>query len=117
MSSCLRNIYMVCIKFPSVGFLNFPLCLSNMVSNILMLITPNSPMLLVKFYCVFYLCSDLIVTRNEQKVITRFKLHLSSCFHKKGHGSLKYFFGIKMPRMHLVYILVSANTLWKSFLK
>ncbi|CAM8931696.1 unnamed protein product [Rhodiola kirilowii] len=37
---------------------------------------------------------DLIIARNDSSSISKFKSYLSSCFHMKDLGTLKYFLGI-----------------------
>ena len=39
---------------------------------------------------------DLIITENSIKAIANFKKHLSTCFHMKDLGALKYFLGIEV---------------------
>jgi hypothetical protein len=41
---------------------------------------------------------DLIIAGNTPSVIKRFKLYLSTCFHMKDLGVLKYFLGIEVAR-------------------
>jgi hypothetical protein len=41
---------------------------------------------------------DLIIAGNTSSAIKRFKLYLSTCFHMKDLGVLKYFFGIEVAR-------------------
>ena len=41
---------------------------------------------------------DLIISGNDSAAISRFKSYLSSCFHMKDLGSLKYFLGIEIAR-------------------
>lgn len=41
---------------------------------------------------------DLIIAGNDSAAIARFKAQLSSCFHMKDLGSLKYFLGIEIAR-------------------
>jgi len=41
---------------------------------------------------------DLIIAGNTSSIIKRFKLYLSTCFHMKDLGVLKYFLGIEVAR-------------------
>ena len=41
---------------------------------------------------------DLIIVGSSHDIIVRFKKYLSSCFHMKDLGLLKYFLGIKVAR-------------------
>ncbi|GJR90394.1 retrovirus-related pol polyprotein from transposon TNT 1-94 [Tanacetum coccineum] len=41
---------------------------------------------------------DLIVAGNRSDAITKFKVSMSSCFHMKDLGALKYFLGIEIAR-------------------
>ena len=41
---------------------------------------------------------DLVVTGSSSEVIQEFKTHLSSCFHMKDLGTLKYFLGLEVAR-------------------
>lgn len=56
------------------------------------------------FLCVVIYFDNLIITDNDSSAISRFKLHLSSCFYMKDHGFLKYFLGSKWLEIHLDYI-------------
>ena len=41
---------------------------------------------------------DLIIAGNTPSAIKHFKLYLSTCFHMKDLGVLKYFMGIKVAK-------------------
>ena len=46
---------------------------------------------------LFYI-DDLIIAGSSHDAIVRFKKYLSSCFHMKGMGILKYFLGIDVEQ-------------------
>ncbi|GAA0155475.1 transmembrane signal receptor [Lithospermum erythrorhizon] len=48
---------------------------------------------------------DLIISGNNSAALTLFKRYLSSCFHMKDLGILKYFLGIEVARGQEVHIL------------
>lgn len=48
------------------------------------------------FLCVLVYVDGLLVTGNSLDSITKFNEYLSSCFHMKDLGPLKYFLGIKV---------------------
>jgi len=39
---------------------------------------------------------DLIVVGNDSSAIQQFKVYLSTCFHMKDFGVLKYFLGVEV---------------------
>jgi hypothetical protein len=50
-----------------------------------------------ELYVLVYV-DDLIISGNNNKAIESFKSYLSTCFHMKDLGSLKYFLGIEVAR-------------------
>ncbi|KAA3456275.1 Retrovirus-related Pol polyprotein from transposon TNT 1-94 [Gossypium australe] len=51
----------------------------------------------VQIHVLVYV-DDLIISGNDVKIVQQFKEYLSSCFHMKHLGRLKYFWGIKVAR-------------------
>lgn len=51
----------------------------------------------IELHVLIYV-DDLIVAGNDSRTITLFKNYLSSCFHMKDLGSLRYFLGIEIAR-------------------
>lgn len=84
-------------KLLGVGFLSCPQLYLNMNLDTPMRITPCSLMLLSGvFLCVLIYVDDLIITDNDPRAISSFKLYLSHCFHIKDLSILKYFLGIEV---------------------
>lgn len=50
------------------------------------------------FLSVSWYMRMLIVTGNDLAALKKFKMHLSTCFHMKNLGPLKYFLGIEAIR-------------------
>ncbi|GAA0156510.1 transmembrane signal receptor [Lithospermum erythrorhizon] len=53
----------------------------------------------VQLHVLVYL-DDLIISGNDSAAISSFKQYLSSCFHMKDLGVLKYFLGVEVARSH-----------------
>lgn len=58
---------------------------------------------------------DLIISSNDLAVISTFKHYLSSCFHIKDLGALKYFLGIDVARNAEIYLCKRKYTLYIIF--
>lgn len=52
------------------------------------------------FLCVLIYVDDLLITSNSLSEVNKFKISLSSTFHVKELGVLKYFLGIEAPGFH-----------------
>lgn len=50
------------------------------------------------FLCVLIYVDDLLITGNSLAAITKFREYLSSYFHMKDLGPLKYFLGIEVAQ-------------------
>jgi len=55
---------------------------------------------------------DLIVAGNDNSAIQQFKAYLSTCFHMKDLGILKYILGIEVARSSEDFFCVNGNMHW-----
>lgn len=93
-----RNLYMVLNKLLVTGSINWLVPLNNVVSTVLLgllFITYSAGHV---FLCVLVYVDDLMITGNNLESLRKFKSHLSSCFHTKDLGPLKYFLGIEVAQ-------------------
>lgn len=67
-----------------------------------------------KITLVLVYVDDLLICGNCMDTIDSLKKMLSSTFHMKDLGSLRYFLGWKLTETILVFLFVNANTLWTS---
>jgi Reverse transcriptase (RNA-dependent DNA polymerase) len=63
-----------------------------------MLITLYSHITMIVFIVILIYVDDLVVTCNDSEALDIFKAYLSSTFHMKDLGALKYFLGIEIAR-------------------
>lgn len=61
-----------------------------------------------RIYVLVYV-DDLIISADSQPLLDEFKAYLSSCFHMKDLGVLKYFLGIELLEVRVASTCVSAN--------
>lgn len=52
----------------------------------------------VQFHYVLVYVDDLIISGSSHDEIVKFKEYLSTCFHMKDLGALKYFLGLEVAR-------------------
>lgn len=69
------------------------------------------------FLCILINVDDLLITRNSVSAVTKFSFSLSSIFHVKDLGVLKYFLGIEVSCNSTGLYLCNANMHLRSFLK
>lgn len=50
------------------------------------------------FLSILIYVDDFLITGNSLSSIAKFEKYLSSCFHMKDLGSLKYFLGLEVAR-------------------
>lgn len=98
-------------RCPYAGFLNLLQLFENLVSNSLMrIILYLRTMLGISLH--IYLCRWLVDHRKFSVEITKFKASLSSTFHMKDLGILKYFLGIEIARNSTGIYLCQRKYTW-----
>lgn len=101
---------MVVDKPPGASFPNSLPLLENLGLCNHILIIPCFPIMLVTLSFVLVYMDDSLITGNSILVINMFKASLSSTFHIKDLGVLKYFLGIEVARSLAGIYLCQASS-------